>query len=251
VAPEERTLVLVKDARTIERLERATGKAVWTWRVPGTTTRSGEPPLVLGEAGRLLVVLPENIGYRLQRMDPETGKPIWTSPPLLPVNRLEPAGWMLFGGVLYHEGRGRLRARSADDGKELWDRPLPGKAESGPWGLCRSGGVVVWPLDVSEVRFQFRWLWASVQWRGGPLLDRTRSLTCFDPSGTVKQQWTFAPARGEVQAGLTRRGFAVVPVLEQLDRGPAPTSGLRIGSCESGLVVELGSRVWAIRSSSK
>jgi hypothetical protein len=113
----ERTVCLVRDARTIQTVDRNTGKVLWSWTVPGATTRSGEPPLVLGDGERLVVVIPENIGYRLQRLDPASGKPVWDPPPLLSLDRLDAEGWVLAGGVVYHEGKGRVWARSLAEGK--------------------------------------------------------------------------------------------------------------------------------------
>ena len=85
---------LTSDAKTVEMLDGSTAKVEWTYTLPGKTTRSGEPPLVVGAKDALFVVEPENIGYRLQRLTGLTGKPMWQRPPLLALESLEPAAWL-------------------------------------------------------------------------------------------------------------------------------------------------------------
>jgi hypothetical protein len=158
---------LVPDGRHVLMLDAATGKALWSYAVPGETTRSGEPPLVVPAGGALVVVEPLNLGYRLQKLDGATGKPLWPDAPLLDLEALGPAGWVAAGQTLYHAGGNQLSAWSLSDGERLWRRPLPA---AGPWRLERDNGRLLACRDrAAAARFRFRWLGASLQWHIGPL----------------------------------------------------------------------------------
>ena len=139
----------------------------WVFAKPGKTTRTGEPPLVLAEGDRVVVVVPENLGPRLVRLDLDTGKVLWRGAPLVDVGSTDGAGWLIgTGRTLYHAEGNRLWAWFASNGKLAWQRDLP-RADS--WRLAQSGETLLAsPARCDGLGFRFRWLAGSVQWRIGP-----------------------------------------------------------------------------------
>ena len=106
-----------------------------------------------------------NIGWRMQRLDLATGKPLWTDPPLISTGELDMEGWSQDADAFYGVQDRTLFARSLKDGSLLWRQPLAGP--SGRWRTQRIGdALLAYPLEGKGWRFQFRWLTAAVQWTG-------------------------------------------------------------------------------------
>ena len=122
---------LTTDARTIVCLDPASGREVWTYTLPGVTTRTGEAPRLAAGPDALLLAWATNIGWRLQRLDPATGKRAWPDPPLVNVSELDVAGWSVDADAIYGVQDRVLFARSLRDGAVLWEQPLTGPA--GRW----------------------------------------------------------------------------------------------------------------------
>ena len=130
-------ICITPDARTVVLLDPASGREVWTYTLPGATTRTGEAPRLTVGPHALLLAWATNIGWRLQRLDPATGKPLWTDPPLVNVGELDVEGWSQDGDAFYGVQDRVLFARSLKDGAVLWQRPLAGPA--GRWRTRRVG----------------------------------------------------------------------------------------------------------------
>ena len=153
------------DARTVVRLDPASGREVWTYTLPGVTTRTGEAPRLAVGPDALLLAWATNIGWRLQRLDPATGKPSWADPPLVNVGDLDVDGWSVDADAFYGVQDRVLFARSLKDGAVLWEQPLAGPA--GRWRTRRVGdALLAYPAETRGVRFQFRWLSGALQWEG-------------------------------------------------------------------------------------
>jgi hypothetical protein len=232
-----------------------TGQERWTWTQKGFSTRTGEAPLALGDARTVLVLAATNLGYELQRLDRQTGKPCWPRPCLLDLGRADPAGWALDEGAVYYARDNLLGARSLEDGRLLWEQPLGGKASAWrepSWHVCRlRDALVAYPAQTRAVRLQFRWLFGSLQWKigypGEAGQGRGFSVVCCDPgTGQVVERLNFqaeAPrVRTQFRAGsgvtILPRGWAW--------RGPAPDSRPGVQILERGLVVVRGGKVWAL-----
>jgi outer membrane protein assembly factor BamB/tetratricopeptide (TPR) repeat protein len=242
----KQAVAVARDARTVERIDLETGRTLWTWTAPGRTTASGELPLLVGDESRLLVVISENIGYRLQRLDPGTGRKQWSKLPVLALDRLDPRGWVVGEEVVFHARRGGVEVRSLRDGEVLHGRNLPGET----WRLLPAGdGVLAWPAEGSAVGVQVRWLWGAVQWGGGPLVDRPRSLVWLDRQAGVVQRETVTARRGRVTSRLVRgREFAFWPALTEAWRGAAPAAGMTIQRQGPLLLSAWGGRLIAWQS---
>jgi len=200
----------------------------------------------------VLVILPANIGYWLQRLDRSTGKPLWSSPPLLALPRLDAEGWALDKVAVYHTQGPRLVARSLADGKLLWERalPRPGPQSGGDWRIeCSGYSVVAWPVCNRVVQFRFRWLYRSLQWQGGqgPVEGSDWAILSFDTqTGQLIQRLNFE-ARGTISSfgGMRRAGLHLWPSLRVETAARSSNPGVQ--SSGSSVFVSLGSRLWSLR----
>jgi outer membrane protein assembly factor BamB len=97
----------------------------WTYQIPFTTSLTGELPRLFSTDPVLLALVPRNDGSEWHRLDPATGKFLWS----VPANRLPDqvdVGSACIGDLsFYHVDAGRLCARSLNDGALQWERPLP------------------------------------------------------------------------------------------------------------------------------
>jgi outer membrane protein assembly factor BamB len=243
VALAEQTVGVVPDADHVALLRADTGKVVWRYTLPGTTTRSGEPPLLVGQGEVLLVVVPANIGYWLQRLDRRTGRPLWDRPQLLGLEHLDAGAWASDAEAVYHAGAGTLAARSLADGRLLWER---GVAKETDWRVVRAGGsLLAWPTRTGGLGLQFRWLGAAVQWRGGPLPPASVPVLCLDPkTGRLLQRLNFEAAQPRVQVRVGAARAALWPEVEAAL--PAGWPGPAVHPFGAGLVVAWGNRLWGL-----
>ncbi len=62
-------ILLTPDARTVVLLDPTSDREVWTYTLPGTTTRTGEAPRLSAGPDALLLAWATNIGWRVQRLD--------------------------------------------------------------------------------------------------------------------------------------------------------------------------------------
>jgi outer membrane protein assembly factor BamB len=193
------TLCLTPDSQHITLIDAQTGKRLWTHRLAGVTTRSGETPSLLGRGNVLLCVQPANIGYFLQRLDCTNGRAVWLRPRLLASKTLDQGAWTFDSDAVYSIEDRWLTARSLSDGEILWRRPLP----AGCWQAQRVGDyLAVSPQAFGiDMRLRFRSMLGTVQWDLGPLLapEAVFPLSCYDPkTGQLVQRLHFrleSPAR--------------------------------------------------------
>src|SRR5262249_47323750 len=152
VAFDEKTAVVVLDARTVGLFDGAKGKFLWKHVDDDATTLTGEAPQVVVAGGNILLLTANNIGYRLQRLDYFTGKPRWEKPPLLDTKTAPGAAdWWLDRDALYYPQDGVLTARALADGKVLWRQALPGA--DGGWRTRRIGdAVLAYPSEAGAGR---------------------------------------------------------------------------------------------------
>jgi hypothetical protein len=170
VAFGERRICLAPDAGQILMFDPATGKNLWTHSTnptPGSTFGTGEMPGVFGQGGTLLVLLPRNIGYHFERLDPETGAPVW-QPGLRVVREVPQPDQVTIGtSAFVYLNRQVLQARSLADGKLLWSRALAGPGPS--WrAVCAGETVLAFPSRIKP------WM----RWSGFPTFGIMPSLPC-------------------------------------------------------------------------
>ena len=236
------------DARNVVLLDPASGRDVWTYTLPGVTTRTGA-----AAAGRLRAERPaRGVGHEhwlaLQRLDPATGNPIWDESPLLNVAAVDVDGWSQDADAFYGVQDRVLFARSLKSGLVLWQQPLAGPP--GHWRTRRIGDVLfAYPIETCGARFQFRWLFGALQWEGRLALEeesgRGFPVLCFDPKmGRLVQRINLAivplssarldPEMADVLPAVKAR------LLDDVNAGPL------LDLSTSGLVVGLSGRAWGL-----
>jgi hypothetical protein len=242
--------VCITNPNNIEVFDAASAKNIWTWPLPGKTTRSGEPPLAVAAGDDLFVIAPENIGYRLHRLDSKTAKPRWSQPPLITLESLEPDAWLAGPSVIYHADRGTLTARSRTDGSILWQRPL---SAPGVWKLALAGdALVLHPQRGPGLRFRFRWLAGSVQWRMGPLTgEAPPSVELVDAEkGTLLQRINLEGVSPRADAQLDFARTSVWPSARFLQE-PSSAAGVAVWWDDKGLLAGAGNRVKSLAAQSQ
>jgi outer membrane protein assembly factor BamB len=233
------------DAESVLLLDPATGRDIWTYRLPGVTTRTGEASRVAAGPNALLMAWPLNIGWRVQRLDPTTGKPLWIDPPLINAGELDVEDWSQDADVFYGVQDRTLFARSLKDGSLLWRQPLAGPA--GRWRTRRCGdALLAYPIEAKGRRFQFRWLTAAVQWTGSSPPEekpgRGYPVVCCDAkTGRLVQRLDFMVDSQSV-ARLDPDDASVLPgfAMERAQRRPL------VHLSAQGLVVAAGGRAWGL-----
>ena len=197
LALDERSLCIIADNKNLELIDAKTGRRQWFRRPTGGTVFSGETPSVLGNGNVLFFVQPLNVGYSLIRLDPASGKPLWSRPLLLDAKELQPNAWSLDAEALYTIEEGQLTARSTADGKVVWQRPLRGFVR---WQTHRVGSsLVVSPSGAIE------WQWSSLLGR-----EAMCPVAFYDPkTGQLIQRCHFrleTPLPPRILASLSRKG---------------------------------------------
>lgn len=121
---DEDHLALVIDARTVALWDAGRGSYAWTYREPSALPRSG-PPLLLGDAGRLLVL---RDGSELVRLDVVNGHRVWSR--VLGIEDLSeyPEALAYDGDRVYCATGRTLTAYDLSSGEPLWRRHLSGPA---------------------------------------------------------------------------------------------------------------------------
>jgi outer membrane protein assembly factor BamB/tetratricopeptide (TPR) repeat protein len=228
LALEERRLCLASGDRQVVLFDPATGKNLWTYSAalaPDSSLAGGGAARVFGNREALFALVPLNIGYQLERLDPLTGTPLWSGGLRVLRDALEPDQFGIGPGTLVYVQRRILHARSLATGKLLWSQALRGPA--GAWrALCVGETVLAYP-----VRAQPRLRWSELPPVGmvPSLLVESRaaegfSVYCLDAKdGELVQRLNFA---GSSSAGVV----AVLP---------------------HGLAVGVGDQAWVFSDSAK
>jgi outer membrane protein assembly factor BamB len=247
---DEHNLCLVSGPRQVVLLDPATGSRRWTFQLTGSTTLSGEPPRIVGNAAALLVVIPSNVGYFLQRVNLLTGKGSWPRPQLLRLDHAGTSGWALDDTAVYYARGAFLCARSLDTGDLLWERSLPGPAQD--WRVFRlRDQLLVFPAAPAAPGFLFRWLFGSLQWTmsvpSGARGRHDLPVLCCDPqSGRLVQRLNFRPppTPALVRVRTTEEANVLPTLLGTRERALplCPT----VSYCQGRLIVALPGVVWAV-----
>jgi outer membrane protein assembly factor BamB len=243
---------VVRDAQHITLFDAAAGQELWTHLINGTTTLSGEPPIVSGEGRSFILVIARNYGYALQRLDAETGKACWPEERLLGPEPIAAESIACDPSTVYVSSRNVLSAYALADGKRLWELPLIGPA--GRWRTRVVGEqVLVHPLEAWATDFSFRWLSFSAKlernlpwedpagrWRGLPV------LLCDARTGRLTQRLNFsvpAPqARRQLEASPGTAGLPGITAWLHLKEGQPPA----VQVVPRGVVVAVDGIAWRL-----
>jgi outer membrane protein assembly factor BamB/tetratricopeptide (TPR) repeat protein len=223
LALDERRVCLVPDADRVTLFDPQSGKERWTYPASGApyeTARTGEAPRIYSDGHVLLVLLARNYGYQWERLDPETGRPVWRERARLVRAPPGAAAVCLRGTAFYYAVRKTLWARSLSGGRLLWSQPLRGAAEA--WHVAGCGGTVLaHPADPEALP---RWCWISL---GGALVPF--------PLGR-RQGKEFAVLCRDARDGR----------LVQRLNFPGPERGAAVQLLPHGLVVAAGGKTWGL-----
>jgi outer membrane protein assembly factor BamB len=239
--------LILSDGERIRRLDER-GDVAWTYLLPGKTTRTGEPPVVLPWGSKTLVVaIPENIGVRLRYLDAMTGKLAHADAPLIDADSA-PEAWQVVGNRIFHSDGERLIARSLPTGREQWSRvtPLAQRCR-----MTASGaGILLSAREGMGVRAVVRWLGTAVQWRAGPWPGVADQVGWWSMEGEPRGVWRLQPHRLPCVREATDRA-GVIPLFwvgrDTLVPGPVVQRGPE-GVAEPGaILVALGDQVTCLQ----
>jgi outer membrane protein assembly factor BamB len=257
----EDRLCLVEDGHRVVCLDAATGQEVWSYALSDKSTLTGLSTQVLTDGKSLLIVTPTNLGCRVERLDPSTGKSLWLMPTLPAPARFDTAGWALDREAFYRvcpqpspsdawPSGLLLECRSLDDGRLRWQRPVKGAPV---WTVRRVGeGLLCLPCPRPVAQFRFRWAFGALQWVGDlPPNDPSASvlrgeypmLWCDPQTGTTVQRLNFesVPRLSWSRPGWCSLNLGLSLAPGSFEEGCPP---LRLG--RQTAVVALGGDVWGL-----
>jgi outer membrane protein assembly factor BamB len=240
---------VITGRRLVAGLDLSSGKPAWSHTLPRPDSLTGEPPMLVGGADALFVVIPRNDGYWLRRLEPSTGRALWGEEVALGPDRFDSDCIAVDGGRVYYVSRNVVTALAPDDGRPLWEEALPGPA--GAWRLRRVGAVLLaWPAQAPRSKFHSRWLAASLELgvtrppedrpgRGIPVL-------LLDPQdGQARQRLNLVPPAPRAQGRLAwGEELTTVPTL--LTQWAA-ADGPLVRLTGEGLTVGWDNKAWALR----
>jgi outer membrane protein assembly factor BamB len=135
VAIDANRLCFASDARTIQLVDLTDGKQVWSFVGPNSDQR----PIPIVGPGSLLVLVS---GNTLVRLDPETGRSLWTSRVSDDVLPPQGTSWAVDGQLFYCITRElNLRTFRLTDGTLAWEQFLTGPGDQ--WQLAVTDGQIV------------------------------------------------------------------------------------------------------------
>jgi outer membrane protein assembly factor BamB len=247
---DEHTLCIASDRGHVILVDARTGRVLWTYAVPGGTTQSGEAPQLTGRGRLLLLAIPTNVGYFLQRLDRASGKALWPRPRLLTLRALDVSTWTFDQQAVYLADEQELMAFSLADGRARWRVPL---SATGVWQVRHGESILFVCPSTSgpEGRIRFRSPLGRVQWKWDPALvpEAVFGLECRDPdTGQLVQRLAFrvhSPPRTATQRRVTQEGGGRSLVL-QTSPFLASAEGPVVRLADSGTFVAVGGEVWGL-----
>jgi outer membrane protein assembly factor BamB len=245
---------LIRDGEKIVRLNANTGKEVWSWSLPAAVVRTGEPIQLQVSSAGVLVLTPTNLGLQLQRLNLDTGAALWSKPPYLPVPRLDLSSVSVDERSFYLVREQTLAALALEDGQVRWEKTVSGpkgtwKTLLGRWTRGPGKVLLVYPDQIPARRWEFCWLWGSLQWimRDAPeaRLGQGCPIHGIDPStGQLIERLNIPAGRPQLVRDEPAPGAKRLVLHPSLRIRPvlAP-SGLTVRLGEKGMVVVLGNQV--------
>jgi outer membrane protein assembly factor BamB len=147
---DDRCLCVVPDARRVVMLDMASGKEIWSHKIAGTTTLSGESPQVFILGDTLLLRVPRNYGYELERLDVATGQRKWPKPVLLGRGSSNLRHAAADGSTIYMVCGNVLEALALDDGRRRWQARVEGPGDD--WRVAVTKRcLLVYPRQAQSV----------------------------------------------------------------------------------------------------
>ena len=166
--------------------------SLWTHEPRWRSTLSGESFRLFFGNKAFLALLPRNVGYDLVRIDPQSGKEVWSAEFRLSSSAFSRSAVHVGKQHVHYVSGNVLICRSLATGDLLWQKTLPDLGVK--WRLrSNSGGVFVYPDKEASVRMlpmTTTLLRTSVPVRRRP--KRSFCLRVYQPeSGKLLQELTF------------------------------------------------------------
>ncbi|MBI3410485.1 MAG: PQQ-binding-like beta-propeller repeat protein [Planctomycetes bacterium] len=197
-ALDEDRIALADPEGRVRLIQPSTGRTIWLFEPPAPTSLTGELPQILLREKGLFALIPRNIGPDLVRLDPATGRSLW-SVGLAGSHDLCTASFD--GEAIYFVSANRLLARSLTTGKQIWERALPGNC--GTWHTHRTDSILV--IHPSNA---LRWPWlpfggSGLSWAMALTKDRMppqeQAICLVDPKdGRLVQRLVLTHGRGPI-----------------------------------------------------
>jgi outer membrane protein assembly factor BamB len=245
-------VAVMPSANRVELVDPQTGRTRWSHVETADSTLSGEPLDVAGAGEVLLVIVPTNLGYEVQRLDIRNGRAMWPRAYFLTTEQLPPSrtGWAFSTDAIFLAREGMLTALSPADGSVKWEQPLDLMRSERPpdasWDLfLHNGRVFACPAEQSRIVWRFSWLLAGSQWT----MNDSRFVLLAHNAGTGRATnfWGFPRDKGPVWRERTRASWA--PVLPRLwvSRVAVRPSGPTVLPTRKGVAVVAGGKVWVLK----
>lgn len=138
-------VVYARDPEHLVRLDLASGKPVWTYKLPGIGSLAGQLPEVRLLGGDLLVGVVRNHGYEIDKLDAGFAKSVWTSPTIIPGETLSLHDIALGEQSFHLLTEDALCAYSNQTGERLWRKPLDLSLGSDWWVRRMKDSLILCP----------------------------------------------------------------------------------------------------------
>ena len=147
LALDARRLLVVEDGRLVA-LDRSSWKRVWSWDLPRAISLTGELPRTRLVNGMLIVGVPRNDCYEIERLDPVTGRPLSGDAVAIARGPADLAAIAVEGNRLYVAAEGKLTSFDLRTGGVTTLRSqLPG----GCWRIeSAANGLIAWQAPTAS-----------------------------------------------------------------------------------------------------
>jgi outer membrane protein assembly factor BamB len=124
LALDERRLLVVEEGRLVA-LDRSTWKPSWTWDLPRPVSLTGELPRTRLTNGVLLVGVPRNDCYEVERLNPVTGQPLSAEGVAVGRGPIDLTAVAVDGDLLHVAAEGEFKTIDCHKDCVVARRPLP------------------------------------------------------------------------------------------------------------------------------
>jgi outer membrane protein assembly factor BamB/tetratricopeptide (TPR) repeat protein len=199
-------VAVVVDRRTVRSLDVEHGQYAWGYRESEEMPVNGAPRAIASD-DHLLVI---HDGRTLIRLDPATGKRLWSA--VLGTEDLgeRPDAVALDERRFYCVTRQGVRALSLEDGSPIWTRRLSGR-DSTRWSLALSDRSVLVHPSLSS-------LWEEE-------IEAMPVVVCKQEDGALVQRFVFPATIADVRMRLDSRGAMIATPRELWALGARPPMG--------------------------
>jgi hypothetical protein len=138
-------LLVVEEGRLVA-VDRSTWKLDWTWDLPRPVSLTGQQPRTRLTNGVLLVGVPRNDCYEVERLNPVTGQPLTSEGVAVGSGPIDLAAIAVDADVLHIAAEGECKTIDCRKDRVVARRPLPPAVR---WRIePTADGLLCWTLPV-------------------------------------------------------------------------------------------------------